>query len=107
MSLGLPMQDDIMLEDSTAFFDLIQKHGTVKHLFMGHVHRATAGSIKGIPFATIGSITFQAPTPRPAWNWDSFAPAREAPQYGVLHIENGDVTLHYTQFCDEALGRSA
>lgn len=103
-ALGLPKQDEIMLEDGGLFLDLVCRHPNVKHLFMGHVHRLTCGSIRGIPFATIGALSFQAPAPRPDWDWDSFKPPKEAPQYGVLEINNGDSTLQYTQFCDFEVG---
>ena len=98
-SLHLPRQDELCLEDGEAFLDLLSRHHNIKHLFMGHVHRPTCGSIRGIPFATIGALSFQAPPPRPAWEWKEFSAPREAPHYAVLHIENGDVTLQYTQFC--------
>jgi 3',5'-cyclic AMP phosphodiesterase CpdA len=104
MALGLPKQDEIMLEEGVAFFDLITRHGNVKHLFMGHVHRPTCGAIHGIPFATLGALSFQAPAPRPAWDWEDFQPAKEAPHYGVLEIANGNATLQYTQFCEFAFG---
>lgn len=104
MALGLPRQDEIMLEDGDAFLDLICQQGNVRHLFMGHVHRPTCGSVRGIPFATIGALSFQAPAPRPPWDWDSFTPPAEAPHYGVLLIEDGNVTLQYTQFCAYEVG---
>lgn len=98
MALGLPAQDEISLDDGDTFLDLLGTHNNVKHLFMGHVHRPTCGTIRGIPFATIGALSFQAPAPHPAWDWDNFVPAKEAPHYGVLHISDGNVTLQYTQF---------
>ena len=104
MALHLPKQDEIKLTDDTAFLDLINERNPVKHLFIGHVHRPTCGTIKGIPFATLGSISFQAPAPEPAWDWDSFIAAQEAPHYGVIYIEEGDVTLQYTQFCAYDVG---
>ncbi|MGX9354399.1 metallophosphoesterase [Roseobacteraceae bacterium S113] len=104
MRLGLPMQDEIMLEAGEAFVDLVSRHKTVKHLFMGHVHRPTCGTIRGIPFATMGALSFQAPAPRPPWDWESFTSPDEAPQYGVLDLSEGNVTLQFTQFCDFALG---
>jgi len=99
LSLHLPPLDDSNLEDSDAFLDVISAHNNVKHLFMGHVHRATTGTIRGIPFASMSALSFQAPPPRPAWGWDNFNPAHEAPQYGVLHIQKDSVVLQYTQFC--------
>jgi len=104
LALGLPKQDEIMLEDGDLFLNLVCQHPNVKHLFMGHVHRPTCGSVRGIPFATIGALSFQAPAPRPAWNWDNFKAAKEAPQYAVVEIANGNVTLQYTQFCQFEFG---
>ncbi|MEL6682373.1 MAG: metallophosphoesterase [Pseudomonadota bacterium] len=102
MDLHLPPQDTIKLEDGDAFLDLIRDW--VQHLFIGHVHRPTCGTIQGIPFATLGALSFQAPAPKPAWDWDSFVPSSEAPHYGVLYIENGNVTLQHTQFCAYEVG---
>ena len=99
LDLHLPKQDEIKLEDNAVFLDLIVASDLVKHLFFGHGLRPTCGAIKGVPFATLGAISFQAPAPEPAWDWDSFAPPKEAPHYGVLHINGADVTLQYTQFC--------
>lgn len=104
LALGLPKQDEIMLDESDDFLDLICRHSNVKHLFMGHVHRPTCGTIRGIPFATIGAISFQAPAPRPEWDWDSFSSPKEAPHYAVVDIANGNVTLQYIQFCQHHLG---
>ncbi|KJZ21117.1 phosphodiesterase [Loktanella sp. S4079] len=104
VSLHLPAQDEIMLENADGFLDLIGRYSNVKHLFMGHVHRPTCGTVRGIPFATIGAVSFQAPAPRPEWHWDSFVAPAEAPHYGVLHITDGDVTLQYTQFCSYETG---
>ena len=104
MALGLPKQDEIMLEDGDSFLEMMCRHTNVKHLFMGHVHRSTCGTIRGVPFATLGALSFQAPAPRPAWDWEGFIAPKEAPQYGVLEISNGNTTLQYTQFCDFALG---
>ncbi|MCG3269141.1 metallophosphoesterase [Yoonia sp. I 8.24] len=99
MRLHLPMQDDIMLDGGDHFLDVIGEHDNVKHLFMGHVHRPTCGTVRNIPFATIGALSFQAPAPHPAWEWDSFVSPPEAPHYGVLYIHEGNVTLQYVQFC--------
>lgn len=106
LALHLPPLDDSNLEDSDAFLDVISAHNNVKHLFMGHVHRATTGIIRGIPFASMNALSFQSPPPRPAWDWDTFNPAHEAPQYGVLHIQADSVVLQYTQFCEFSDGYS-
>ena len=102
MNLHLPPQDSIKLQEGDRFLDLIRDR--IQHLFIGHVHRPTCGTIQGIPFATLGALSFQAPAPRPAWDWDSFVHAHEAPHYGVLYIKNGNVTLQHTQFCAYDVG---
>ena len=104
LALHLPPQDELMLEDAAAFLDLISAHHNVKHLFMGHVHRHTSGSVRGIPFATLGALSFQAPAPRPAWTWETFQHPKEAPQYGVLYVEDETVVLQPTQFCSFDVG---
>lgn len=98
MALGLPMQDQDRMEDGEGFLDELSGQGNLRFLCIGHVHRPTTGTIRGIPFATMRSVLYQAPAPRLAWDWTSFQPAQEAPQLGVLHVKDGDVTLHYEEF---------
>jgi 3',5'-cyclic AMP phosphodiesterase CpdA len=104
MPLGLPMQDTDRLENGEAFLDLIAHYPNVKHLFIGHVHRPITGTIRGIPYATMRSVLYQAPAPKPDWDWDSFEPAQEAPNLGIITLNNADVCLHYTQFCEYTVG---
>ena len=99
MKLGLPIQDTENLVESDALLELLSNHSNVRHLFIGHVHRPIVGTIKGIPFATMRSVLFQAPAPQPAWDWKTFKPSEEAPSIGALTIANMDVTMQYVQFC--------
>ena len=103
-ALELPAQDDLMVQDPQPFLDVLAGHPHIAHLFMGHVHRATSGVMGGIPFATLGALSFQAPAPRPDWDWGTFRPPQEAPQYAVVHLDRGNVTIQYTQFCDYGVG---
>lgn len=98
MALNLPVLDAIGLENGTEFLDQIARFQSVKYLFAGHVHRPVSGTVRGIPFATMRSLLYQAPPPRPAWDWDSFQAAQEEPNYGVLTISGADVNLQYIQF---------
>jgi 3',5'-cyclic AMP phosphodiesterase CpdA len=104
MPLGLPMQDTDRLQDGQAFLDLIARYKNVKYLFIGHVHRPITGTIQGIPYATMRSVLYQAPPPKPDWDWNSFTPSKEAPNLGVITLKNADVYLHYDQFCDYTVG---
>lgn len=99
MALGLPMQDQAMMEEGQSFLDLLAEFTCVKYLFIGHVHRAVIGNAHGIPFATMRSVLYQAPPPVPAWDWDSFVPSKEAPNVGALTFKGGGVHLQYLQFC--------
>jgi len=99
MKLGLPTQDTENLLDSAALLDLLEAHSNVKHLFIGHVHRAITGTTRGIPFATMPAVIFQAPAPLPSWDWNSFKPSEEAPAIGALAIDGANVNLQYLQFC--------
>lgn len=93
MALGLPAQDTENMTDGPGFLDLVQAHPATRHLFIGHVHRAVTGSVRGIPFATMRSVLFQAPPPRPTWDWSTFKPGQEAPCIGVVFLSEGDVTI--------------
>ncbi len=104
MALGLPMQDRDNMENGDAFLDLVSSYSCVQYMFIGHVHRPMTGTYNGIPYATMRAILYQAPPPKPAWTWDTFSPAREAPNLGVIHISNSGVNLHYDQFCDWQVG---
>ncbi len=104
MSLGLPMQDQDQLAQGDAFLDLIETYDSVTQLMIGHVHRPITGSVRGIPFATMRSVLYQAPPPQPAWDWDSFAPAPEAPAMGVVTLDQGQVTIRYEDICPFGVG---
>jgi len=103
-ALGLPMQDSSNLLDGPALLDIATTYGSVKQFFIGHVHRPITGSVRGIPFATMRSVLYQAPAPKPDWTWDSFEPAKEAPNIGVIELTAGAVTVHFDTFCPYDVG---
>lgn len=107
MALGLPMQDSENMTDGESFLDLISEFLSVQYLFIGHVHRPISGTTRGIPFSTMRSVLYQAPAPRPAWDWNSFKPGQEAPNIGVISITGGDVNLQYEQFCAFEVGSTS
>ena len=98
--LGLPMLDEIKMQNGDEFLELIHAYNNVKYLFIGHVHRPISGTMRGIPFSTMKAISFQAPSPVPDWTWDDFSAAKEAPAFGVVSIKNADVIIKYTQYND-------
>jgi 3',5'-cyclic-AMP phosphodiesterase len=104
MLLGLPMQDQPPMEGAEDLLSILGDYSGAKHLFVGHVHRPISGTVQGIPFAALPSVLYQAPAPRPGWDWESFTPAMEAPAIGVLTMSDGYVGLQYIQFCHHGLG---
>ncbi len=103
-ALGLPMQDADRLEGGAAFLDLVAAYDCIKYMFIGHVHRPISGVVRGVPFSTMRSVLYQASGPVPAWDWSTFKPGEEAPNIGVVTIEDGSVTLQFEQFCDYKQG---
>ncbi len=77
---------------------LIAKHGSVRHLFYGHVHRAVWGSWKCIPTSALPGTNHQVGL--------TLGPSRkmlgthERPAYGVVLIKNGCVNVHLRDFID-------
>ena len=103
-ALDLPMQDGDNIRDAEPLLAILGRHHSVAQLFIGHVHRAVCGVARGIPYATMRAVSFQAPAPRPTWSWQQFSPAAEAPNLGVINATDGDINLQYLQFCEHALG---
>lgn len=98
LPLHLPMQDQDRLRDGPRFLSLIAGRPNVRHLCIGHVHRPITGVVEGIPFTTMRSVLYQAPAPVPRWDWDSFRPAAEAPNLGVILLDKQDITIQFEQF---------
>ncbi|SLN50983.1 3',5'-cyclic adenosine monophosphate phosphodiesterase CpdA [Roseovarius albus] len=97
--LDLPMLDPDRLEDSENLMQILAQYPMVKHVFCGHVHRPVTGCFNGLPYTSIRSVLYQAPPPMPAWDWDSFNPAPEAPDLGVIDIRSEGLNIQFTPFC--------
>lgn len=104
MKLGLPILDEDNLRNGQELLELLKGRNNIQHLLLGHVHRPVAGLTEGIPFKTSKSILYQAPPAVPAWDWESFSPAPEAPAYTVIEVTETGVTLQEMCFCPYELG---
>lgn len=51
--IHMPVLDEVTLTDADALQELFQRHGSVRHIFAGRVHRLIAGKWRGIPVSTI------------------------------------------------------
>lgn len=94
--LHMPDLDRVGLVNADEFEGLLRKHGNVRHIFAGHVHRIATGTWRGIPFSTLrgtnhqSALTF-ADEPTPV--------SLEPPVYAVVLID-ADVVVHFREFLD-------
>jgi len=93
------MQDQVQNNYGDKLLDLLCAAPNVRHLFFGHVHRPISGSFRGMNFTALQSTAIQAPLPYPAWGWDSFIPAEEAPAIGIIQTSDDSVIVHFHTFC--------
>ncbi len=93
---GFRAMDAIKLRDGAAFHDLIARHGTVRHIVCGHVHRTISGSHRGVPFSVFKGMLGQMPLVFDAT--DVHIAVDEPPAYGILLIGTEGVVVHSEDF---------
>lgn len=59
--VGFQGMDEIKLKNGAALYDLIERHGNVRHIIAGHVHRTISGAHRGVPFSIFKSPVHQQP----------------------------------------------
>jgi len=97
--VGLFSVDRIgMGADGERVGEVVSKHGNIRHLFFGHVHRPISGSWQGIPYSTLRGINHQVPL--------DFGPlevvpkSHEQPAYAVVFLEADQTTVHTHDYLD-------
>ena len=98
--VGIKAMDAIMMLDAEAFHDVVAPHkNRIRHLFFGHVHRAIWGNWRGISYSCMRGLNHQvaldlnAPAERINGNF-------EPPAYGVVVLQDDQVTVHLHDFTD-------
>jgi Icc protein len=101
VTLGIPNLDGIGLANAAEFREIVARHGNVRHMFFGHVHRAAHGCWAGVPFSTLRSMVNQSALvfrPLPG-----ILDCLEPPGLAVVRIDaNGDVTVNDHDFLDSS-----
>lgn len=92
-AIGMEPLDAVRLSDADAFAELIGRHGNVRHIFAGHVHRLTSGVWKGVPFNTGRGTNHQSAA---LFGATDFATSFEAPTYNVV-LTDGEATVVHAQ----------
>jgi len=98
--LDLPSMDWIRLREEADLRALVRKHGNVRYMFSGHVHRPSGGTWYGTPFATVPGTNHQH-----ALDFALTGPATtsmEPPAYAVLSLREAGVVVHYHAFMDQS-----
>lgn len=97
-AVGIKAMDAIMMKDAEPFHTVIAPHkGRIRHLFFGHVHRAIWGNWRGISYSCMRGLNHQvaldldAPAERINGNF-------ETPAYGVVLLDEHQVTVHMHDF---------
>jgi Icc protein len=98
LPLGLPAMDAFGLLERRKLAAILARHGNVRHIFFGHVHRPLHGTWEGIPFSTQRGLSHQvamhagAPSGIPG--------SHEPPAYAIVLVEEGSVVIHVHDFLD-------
>ncbi|MCA1405502.1 phosphodiesterase [Ensifer sp. IC3342] len=89
---GFTSIDMIRLINGQEFYALVKRHGNVRHIFAGHVHRTISGSSHGIPFSISKSPVHQQPMPFDTPN--ASLSVDEPAAYGIILVTSDGVIVH-------------
>ena len=89
------MVDKIRLIEADAFADMLKYGRDIRHVFYGHVHRMTYVNWRGTPFTSLPSLNHQIPLNAASVDGEF---CDEPPAYGVVLIEDDQLTVHFNTF---------
>ena len=93
--------DNCRMLDDGPLLELIKRHGNVRHIFAGHVHRPVSGSWHGIAFSALRGTNHQSAL--------TFAGKHrvnlEPPAYAIILADTESVVVHFHDFLYEDAGR--
>ncbi|SDA97030.1 phosphodiesterase [Mesorhizobium qingshengii] len=100
VELGLPQLDPLGLEDAERLLGRLRRHGGVRHIFFGHVHRDIAGTVAGIPFSAQRGLHARFAL---ALDRSSEIVEQAPPSYAVILIDSvgGRVVVHGCDFLEQ------
>lgn len=89
--IGMPPLDGVKLADPQLFADVLRRHGNVRHIFAGHVHRLCSGTWNGIAFNTGRGTNHQT---APLFGAKDFAVGFDTPAYNVILLDGPNMVVH-------------
>jgi Icc protein len=97
--IGIASLDGMKLIDGEALAEPLRRHGRVRQIFYGHVHRAVWGSWHGIPTSALPGTNHQVGLDLQA-DTDMYG-THEPPAYGVCLIDETSVVVHLREYLDQ------
>jgi len=98
--IGIKELDGMRIEEGAdRMLRPLRRHGRVRHLFFGHVHRPIAGSWNGIPISSLFGTNHQI---RLNLSDEKASGSLEPPQLGVVLIDSGSVVVHLHNYADDS-----
>ncbi|MDX8478992.1 phosphodiesterase [Mesorhizobium sp. VK24D] len=96
VELGLTILDPLGLEQPQRLLDVLARHGNVRYIFFGHVHRDIAGTVAGIPFSAQRGLHARFVLDLVGDEVVEQAP----PAYSVVLIDGARVVIHSCDFLE-------
>ncbi|MDK1494255.1 phosphodiesterase [Sinorhizobium sp. 7-81] len=92
-SVGVPIFDDIMLNEPHPFLSTIKAEKSILHIAFGHLHLTTSGIWHGIPFSCNRGVSHRIAL--------SFKPGvtefmESEPTYDIITVTEAGVLVHHT-----------
>ncbi|MEO0909090.1 MAG: hypothetical protein AAFX96_01770, partial [Pseudomonadota bacterium] len=91
--IAMFFENGIKLITIDEFNSVLEKHGNVKHISCGHVHRTISGNHRGISYSVFKSTVGQMPMVFDKMDFH-METTTEPPAYGVIEIGDYGVTVH-------------
>ena len=95
--IGIPYMDNIRLFGSDQFLSTLSHGKNIQHIFYGHVHRLTFVKWHGYTFSSLTSLNHQSPLVGESVQCEF---CDEPPAYGVVLIDEDQLTIHFNNFLD-------
>ena len=94
-NIGLPYVDNIKLMNAERFAKTLSAGQNIHHIFFGHVHRMAYVKWRDFSFTSLSSLNHQIPLVAASVNAEY---CREPPAYGVVHLSEDQMTVHFNTF---------
>ncbi len=98
LQVGIPSMDQYALRNAEPLACVLEPYRPrIRHLLVGHVHRAIGGSWRGWPFSCVRSPNHQVALDLHTRGAD-VPGSHEAPGFGVILADGRDVVVHHQDF---------